>query len=370
MAEYLTNTTDLTKVASAIREKGGTSDSLVYPDGFVAAIQAIQTGTELKIIVSVTSGATVTATKGSLSVSGTSVNGTCTLVVPEEGDWTVSATLGGETSVVEIVTISSSTDVYLPFVSSTLDDNSWETISLISDKDQGANYWAVGDTKKVTLNGTVGIRTFTNYETYAFILGFNHNSGVEGEHRIHFELGKTAKINGIDVCYCDEKYFSTPNAASFCMNTSATTAGGWKESYARNNICGENVTDANTIVSALPEDLRNKLKVVIKWTHDGKGTQTQSATQDIVFYKSEYETYGTNVYAGGIEAKYQKQYEYYSAGNSTIIYKDQSTSTAARCWLRSPRWDSGTDFVFIFTNGKTVANNAAFSLGIAPCFCV
>ena len=44
MAEYLTNTTDLTKVASAIREKSGTSASLVYPDGFVTAIQAIQTG--------------------------------------------------------------------------------------------------------------------------------------------------------------------------------------------------------------------------------------------------------------------------------------------------------------------------------------
>ena len=44
MAEYLTNTTDLTKVASAIREKGGTSDPLVYPDGFVVAIGNIQTG--------------------------------------------------------------------------------------------------------------------------------------------------------------------------------------------------------------------------------------------------------------------------------------------------------------------------------------
>ena len=44
MAEYLTNTADLTKVASAIREKGGTSDPLVYPDGFVTAIQAIQAG--------------------------------------------------------------------------------------------------------------------------------------------------------------------------------------------------------------------------------------------------------------------------------------------------------------------------------------
>ena len=44
MAEYLTNTTDLTKVASAIRAKGGTSAPLIYPDGFVTAIESIQAG--------------------------------------------------------------------------------------------------------------------------------------------------------------------------------------------------------------------------------------------------------------------------------------------------------------------------------------
>ena len=44
MAEYLTNTTDLTAVADAIRAKGGISGPLVYPDGFVTAIQAIETG--------------------------------------------------------------------------------------------------------------------------------------------------------------------------------------------------------------------------------------------------------------------------------------------------------------------------------------
>lgn len=42
MAEYLTNTTDLTKVASAIRAKGGTSDPLVYPDGFASAVAGIK----------------------------------------------------------------------------------------------------------------------------------------------------------------------------------------------------------------------------------------------------------------------------------------------------------------------------------------
>lgn len=43
MAEYLTNTADLTAVADAIRAKGGTAAQLVYPSGFVSAIQAIKT---------------------------------------------------------------------------------------------------------------------------------------------------------------------------------------------------------------------------------------------------------------------------------------------------------------------------------------
>lgn len=44
MAEYLTNTTDLTSVANAIRAKGNIVGPLVYPDGFVTAINNIQAG--------------------------------------------------------------------------------------------------------------------------------------------------------------------------------------------------------------------------------------------------------------------------------------------------------------------------------------
>jgi len=47
MADYLTTDTELTSVADAIRSKGGTSASLVYPSGFVSAIQAISTGTDV-----------------------------------------------------------------------------------------------------------------------------------------------------------------------------------------------------------------------------------------------------------------------------------------------------------------------------------
>lgn len=41
---YLTNDTELSSVANAIRTKGGTSADLVYPDGFVSAIGAISSG--------------------------------------------------------------------------------------------------------------------------------------------------------------------------------------------------------------------------------------------------------------------------------------------------------------------------------------
>lgn len=67
MAEYLTNTTDLTAVADAIRVKSGTSAPLVYPDGFVTAIQSIDTTGGLKP-------ATVTITSSASADTG-NVNG-------------------------------------------------------------------------------------------------------------------------------------------------------------------------------------------------------------------------------------------------------------------------------------------------------
>ncbi|HCE61495.1 MAG TPA: hypothetical protein DEQ85_00780, partial [Clostridiales bacterium] len=144
----------LTQVADAIRTKGNTSADLQFPSGFISAIQAIQTGTELQIVVSVTSGATVTATKGSKVVSGTSVNGTCTLTVPEAGTWSVKATHNGQTSGTKSVTFTDRYAVTLSFVSAVLNDNDWATIKKISDKGEGANYWSIGDRKAVTLNGT------------------------------------------------------------------------------------------------------------------------------------------------------------------------------------------------------------------------
>ena len=375
MAEYLTNTTDLTKVASAIREKGGTSDSLVYPDGFVEAIQDIQTGTELQIIVTVTSGATVTATKGSLSVSGTSVNGTCTLTVPEPGTWSVSATLGGQTSETKTVSITGSYAVAILLVSSTLNNNDWSAIKSVSDAGQGANYWSIGDRKAVTLNGTVGALTLSNYTTYAFIIGFNHNASVEGANRIHFQLAKTALSGGKDVCLCDKSYDSTVSTTGyFSMNSSGTTSGGWKSSQMRTKICGTSLSSySGTIIAVIPAALRGVLKSVTKYTDNTGNSSAASAvtaTTDYFFLLSEYEVFGAIRRGNPNESNKQAQYSYYSAGNRKVKYNHRATSTAVYWWLRSPRASNSTNFVPVNDDGTASTSSANYSNGFAPGFCV
>lgn len=375
MAEYLTNTTDLTKVASAIREKGGTSDSLVYPDGFVSAIQAIQTGTELQIIVTVESGATVTATKGSLSVSGTSVNGTCTLTVPETGTWSVSATLGEQTAITKTVSVTYSYAVALLFVSSTLNNNEWSVIKSVSDAGQGANYWSIGDRKAVTLNGTVGKLSLSNVTTYAFIIGFNHNASVEGTNRIHFQLAKTALSGGTDVAICDSKYNSqVPETGYFSMNNSSKNSGGWNSSQMRTKICGTSLSSySGTIIAVIPAALRAVLKSVTKYT-DNTGNSSDASevteTTDYFFLLSEYEVFGTINRGNPNESSKQARYSYYSAGNSKVKYKHSETSTAVYWWLRSPRAKYSTGFARVDTGGTISGSASDYSLGFAPGFCV
>ena len=375
MAEYLTNTNDLTLVADAIRTKGGTTELLTYPDEFVTAIQAIQTGTELQIIATVTSGATVTATKGSLSVSGTSVNGTCTLTVPEEGEWTVSATLGGQTSNSNIVNVVSSYDTSLAFISSTLNDSPWEAIRGISDAGQGANYWSIGDRKAVTLNGTVGHLSLSNYTTYAFIIDFNHNASVEGANRIHFQLAKTALSGGKDVALCDSKYNSQVSATGyFSMNSGQTNSGGWELSQMRVKICGTSLSSySGTIIAVIPAALRAVLKSVTKYTDNtgySSAASTVTATTDYFFLLSEYEVFGKISRGNKNESSKQAQYSYYRAGNSKVKYKHSATSTAVYWWLRNPVRSSNSEFVYVYTGGEVASSYAYTCKGFAPGFCV
>lgn len=363
----------LTQVADAIRTKGNTSADLQFPSGFISAIQAIQTGTELQIIVTVESGATVTATKGSLSVSGTSVGGTCTLVVPEAGTWSVSATLNGQifnTQSVDVVD-SYAVSLTLSFISSTLNDNEWSVIKSVSNAGQGENYWSIGDRKEVTLNGMVSALSLSNYTCCAFIIGFNHNSSLEGSNRIHFQLAKTALSGGTDVCLVS----GYDDDSDFYMNTSGTNSGGWNNSYMRKTILGTSLSSySGTIIAVIPAALRAVLKSVTKYTDNTGGTSPAAsnvtATKDYFFLLSEFEVFGSISKANSNEASKQAQYAYYSAGNSKVKYQYDSTSTSAPWWLRSPSAISLDRFVRVGKGGAVSNYEAIYSFGVAPGFCV
>ena len=377
MAEYLTTAADLKKVADAIRAKGGTSATLAYPDEYVSAINAITTGTELKIVVSVNSGATVTAMKGSNTVSGTSVNGVCTLVVPEVGTWSVKATLNGQTSDTKSVSVVNSYAVAIDFVSSTLNNNEWSVIRKISDAGQGENYWSVGDCKTIVLNGTIGAMAVSDLAVSVFILGFNHNATIEGRNRIHFQIGK---VNGTMIGLISNKYGDNTNdTGEFCMNTSYTNAGGWKDSHVRKDILGSDSDSAinptsGTFLAALPADLRESMKPITKYSDNtGGGNDTASyvtSTEDWLPLLSELEYHGAITYANSAEQNRQAQYDYYKAGNSKVHHKHNAVDTTASAWCRSVDSKHPSKFCNVFTDGSADNRNVYASFALAPCFCV
>jgi len=342
----------------------------------IGKTNAIQSaGVELSIVVSVTTGSTVTATKGAKTVTGTAASGSCTLIVPEAGTWSVTAKLSGQTSNTKNVNVVDSYSVALYYVSSTLNNNDWDVISEVSNDGKGDNYWAIGDRKAVTLNGTVGNFTFSNVETYAFIIGFNHNSTYEGSNRIHFQLAKTALSGGSDVCFVDSKYnTSVSSTGYFSMNSTNTNVGGWRSSQMRSLLGTSLSSYSEKLIGALPSALRSVLKSVTKYTDNTGNSSTSAAnvtaTTDYLFLLAEYEVFGTIVNANTNESAKQAQYAYYSAGNSKIKYKHSDTETAAFWWLRSPDAGSSTFFVRVRTSGSVSSNDANISYGVAPGFCV
>ena len=48
-----------------------------------------------------------------------------------------------------------------------LNNNSWTLISIIASTGLAENYWSIGDTKEIVLNGTAGVTTYDNVSVWA-----------------------------------------------------------------------------------------------------------------------------------------------------------------------------------------------------------
>lgn len=281
---------------------------------------------------------------------------------------------------------SQSVTVEAKFVSSVLNENDWSVIKSVADASQGANYWAVGDRKAVTVNGTVGTQAI-NGTYYVYILGFDHNSSREGT-GITFGTFKTALSGGTDICLVDSHYndYSTGGQKWFNMNHSSNTnSGGWKGCDLRYDVLGSTNSNNNdagtttatspvsgTLMAALPSDLRAVMKPMNIYTDNtGGGSNTASYVTKSVDYLpllAEYEIFGTRSYANSAEQNYQAQYQYYKNGNSKVKYRHSSTSSTAFWWERSPYSTGSYYFCFVYTNGTATNASARNSIGLAPAF--
>ena len=283
-----------------------------------------------------------------------------------------------------------------------LNDQTWAEIRQVSDAGQGSSYWSVGDRKAVLVNGTVGTLA-VNQTLYVYILGFNHNSAKEGN-GIQFGTFKTALSGGTDVCLVDGSYnsYKTDGSKIFNMNHWGNyNYGGWKACDLRYDILGSTnkapvnygkaraTSDtgydaptntatspvANTLMAALPADLRAVMKPITKYT-DNKGNSSDVAANvtsslDYLPLLAEQEIFGGNrTYSNQYEKNSQVQYAYYSAGNSKVKYRHSATGSTAYWWERSPFCNSNNFFCIVGTNGNANLNNARFSYGLAPAFMV
>ena len=247
-------------------------------------------------------------------------------------------------------------------ISRVLDENSWDAIKLVSSLGKGANYWAVGDCKQITMNGKVsdGL-TLTNYSAWVYIIGFNHNAEREGN-GIAFQGFKTAQTGGIDICLTDSGYNRGKASGTwFNMNNTNTSAGGWEACLMRKNIMP-------LIKAAFPSDLQAVIKSSTIFTTQGSGNGACAATEDEVFLLAEYEVFGSTTYASTQEPNYLKQYAYYAAGNSKVKYKHNATSITANWWERSPHSDNSKNFCYIFSSGRASNFTANISCGVSPSF--
>ena len=329
MAKCITDTVNLTSVADAIRTKGGTSDPLVYPSGFISAIQAMQTGIIPKLVVTTTPGAAITATsvEGFKVVKGTAdTNGTCTLELPKAGTWDVTAMANSISNHQRIVIGTQS--MLLPLYHETFADNTWDEIIAVCRTGIVPDSWAVGDSKTMTIGGTA-------YQVD--IIGKNHDTYADGS-------GTAPLTFQLHDCYNEAKQMYSTNLSGL----------GWKNTDMR-------LTYLPAILALMPAEVKNGLHAVNKKTSEGGNSTTIETVSDTLFLLSEVEIFGTthsSVTGEGL------QYDYYKAGNSKIKKRE---GVDEFWWERSSA--SGGMFCRVRDNGQAGTSNASSSLGVSFAFC-
>ena len=215
------------------------------------------------------------------------------------------------------------------------------------DKIKLSDYWAIGDTRTVTLSAmsaTYVGESHSSQDVQLTIIDFDHDDLVTPIN------GKTKAAISVQLKNC-------LNTKGY-MNSSNTNSGGWEES-ARRKWCND------IFYNAIPSILRNGIKQVIKKNYKVYNSNNITTTSDYCFLLSETEIFGEKKYS--IDSTEGTQYEYYKTSSNRI---KQVSGSNYYWWERSPNGDNTTRFCSVFDDGNAYWDDASYAYGVAPCLCI
>ncbi len=271
----------------------------------------------------------ISVTSSNPSVVAASVSGTTiTLVGVASGSATITVKVGEGTN--HKAPAAKTISVSVQMASANLADNDPATIQAAAKAGQAKNLWSVGDKMPIMLQGTVGELKLDGVWC-ATILEFDHNSAIEGNNTIHFQLGLDS--NGVNIAFVDSGYGgSATTQGKFSMSyTDAGYYGEWNDSYMRQTICA-------AFLKVLPAEWQKIIASCTKYSRNRNTDNPVTRTSDKIWLLAFSEVFGNahNGFDTGVkEADYVKQYDYYKNGNSKIRYKHNKLSDACIWLLRS-----------------------------------
>lgn len=262
----------------------------------------------------------------------------------------------GEPTAIKIVTFASGTDAEIAKMIQAHYNN----------KINIADYWAVGDTRTVSLSAmsATGVGESHRAQSVKFVIGgFNHDdltSPING----HTKAAVTLLQKD---CLMDATSASNVNNGSAdtekgYMNSPNTNVGGWKN-CARRTWCN------NVYFKALPTTWQSMVKTVNKKASVGNNSSTIETVQDKIFLAAEIEIFGSTTYSFSGEGT---QYQYYKNATANR-YKMPKwiPSYVSHVYLeRSPYSGNSAYFCSVNFTGSADAYSADSAYGVAPCLCI
>lgn len=234
------------------------------------------------------------------------------------------------------------------------------------DKINIADYWAVGDTRTVSLSAmaATGVGESHRAQDVQFVIGDFKHDDLEKPINGHTKAAVTLLQKD---CLMDASNASNPvngqyNTENGYMNETQGTLGGWKLSP-RRTWCN------NVYFKALPTIWQSMVKTVNKFTSAGGDNSFGETVQDKIFLASEFENSGSTYYSIAGEGT---QYQYYknATANRYKMPKWKSSYDSMPYFLRSPNRSDYQEYVGVNPSGAISTMKAGTPLGIAPCLCI